>query len=375
MKKEKSRNSSREKVIAIIFIMALFLLAAGSTAKFSSTLRTNLSNIAIEYKKELSADAKPGDRIKGMINKFDSLYNDKILYVDKISGIDSSLRFFITGEFVSKQVLLGKQNWLFYKSEFDGNPIADYQGTDHMTLKQLENTKDCLADIKKIMESRGIRFVLMVPPNKEQVYKMYMPENIEIINDKSRTDVLIEYLNNNTNIDIVDPKAELIQVSEGYQTYYKYDSHWNQLGSYVGEQQLLEVLYGKRSYLEKQKILKFQLKEHENGDNGLANMVGMKWYFNDDAEYIVEDSIHDLDNWTVKNYSNEKAPHQESVLFIGDSFSTAMKPHLFHDFSEVNIIHTKEYYPEMLDLYKPDIIVLEFVERYSGNLSSFEIAK
>ena len=51
--------------------------------------------------------------------------------------------------------------------------------------------------------------------------------------DKTRTDLMAEFLSNQ-GINIVSPKNYLIDIHERLQLYYYYDTHWNQLGAYIG---------------------------------------------------------------------------------------------------------------------------------------------
>ena len=76
----------------------------------------------------------------------------------------------------STQVLKGKNNWLFYKTEMDGHPIWDYMGINHFTEDELAAMAANLTQMRDYFENeRGIDFYIMALPNKEIVYE----ENIE----------------------------------------------------------------------------------------------------------------------------------------------------------------------------------------------------
>ena len=68
--------------------------------------------------------------------------------------------------------MLGKDEWLFYSSENDGNPIDDYMGNNSFTEQEKEETKNNMLSIQKSLGQKNIEFCLLVPPNKEEVYQI-----------------------------------------------------------------------------------------------------------------------------------------------------------------------------------------------------------
>ena len=57
----------------------------------------------------------------------------------------------------------------------------------------------------------------------------------------------MDYLKQNTDVRVVYAKqTEIDQKSEDYKLWYKYDTHWNNLGAFVGEQALRQELQGER---------------------------------------------------------------------------------------------------------------------------------
>ena len=73
----------------------------------------------------------------------------------------------------------------------------------------------------------------------------------------------------------------------------------------------------------------------------------------------------------VSHYTNEKALLAKKIFLIGDSFRTAMIPALSEVFQEVYVIHRSDYTPEMLETVSPDYVVVEYVERYVGQMKDF----
>lgn len=50
---------------------------------------------------------------------------------------------------------------------------------------------------------------------------------------------IVDYLREKTDIPIIYPKERSNLLDSGYELYYKTDSHWNQIGGYIGARSLL----------------------------------------------------------------------------------------------------------------------------------------
>ena len=73
-------------------------------------------------------------------NKID-YFTDSLFGRTKLIAFNAGLTSLLTGGtyIESTQVLMGKNNMLFYKTELDGHPpVWDYMGIDHFSTQQLE---------------------------------------------------------------------------------------------------------------------------------------------------------------------------------------------------------------------------------------------
>ena len=62
-----------------------------------------------------------------------------------------------------------------------------------------------------------------------------------------------------------------------------------------------------------------------------------------------------------------------SVLVVRDSFATALQPFLNTQFNNTNYVHITSYYPSVIEECKPDVVVLQVVERYIDRLRTFKL--
>ncbi len=254
----------------------------------------------------------------------------------------------------SDQVLAGKGGWLFYKRADDGTSMQDYQGTSTFSEQKLASITQQLIRQRDTFAARGIRFVVMIVPNKEIIYSEYMPSTVYRTSEITRCDKLYEYITQNSDLEVVYPKKELFAAKSSYQVYYKYDTHWNFAGVYVGIQCLLRELYGTYEDISGARIVL----EHQEMSGDLASLVGMTEKYNDDNYYNF--------------YENDINPAQrvdDRLLVVGDSFSDLMVGELGYYFADVDRVGVWTFKMSMLDTYKPDVLLWECAERYADRLS------
>jgi hypothetical protein len=348
---------TRNRVVALVFICSTSFLGSLSFQKF-------YNEIFVQIK---STQVKSIPEFQKMIRALENSFAEHAFMRNIFAGIDANVGFYLTKELTSRQVLKGKDNWLFYKSRTDGMSMDDYQGISSFDDSKLRSILEKLTSTKSTLNSMGIRFILLIPSNKERIYSNKMPDAIPIVNKYNRTDKLVSYLRENAFDDVIYPKEELLSHRGQFQLYYKHDTHWNILGGFIAEQQLLEKLYGKRGTLLDQNVIKKIVLQKD-----LAKMVNMEWFFDDDYDYSLE-SLDPMKSDTDTCHVNENARYDNSILLIGDSFMKAFAPHICNDFKKACIINRSNYSPEILKTCSPDIVVIEFVERYSDQLSTWNL--
>lgn len=145
---------------------------------------------------------------------------------------------------ISTVTLFGNNGYLFHRNENDGTSLHDYIGDNHFSQKELEAIAANLEKEKKYVEQNGSKFVLLLIPNKETVYPEWMPSYISRADEMTREDLLVEYLRENTDVDVVYAKDILMRNKEQYPMYYRTDTHANMVGSLFIVSDLLRACYG-----------------------------------------------------------------------------------------------------------------------------------
>ena len=284
-------------------------------------------------------------------NKID-YFTDSLFGRTKLIAFNAGLTSLLTGGtyIESTQVLMGKNNMLFYKTELDGHPpVWDYMGIDHFSTQQLEAIAANLVATKAHLESKGIAFYVMCMPNKEIVYEENMPDTIARVSEVSRGVQLAEYMKENTDVTFVYPKDALIEKKKDAQLYYLTDTHCNQKGSFVAMQAFFKEVYGTCAELD-DVVFETGATDYV-GD--LAYIAGLADKFNIDTVYAFQRASAD-----------EAQYHDQVLLFVGDSFGGFLSAVCKGYYKEVHWEHPDKFEYSMYEEYQPDVVIFERADRY-----------
>lgn len=278
-------------------------------------------------------------------------FTNRLFTRTKLIALNTELTKLLTGGtyIESTQVLLGKNDWLFYKTEIDGHPIWDYMGINHFTEEELAAMAANLTQMRDYFEERGIDFFITALPNKEVVYEENMPDTIARVNEVSRSEQVAEYMWANTDLKYIYPKQQLLEAKEDYQIYYETDTHWNQIGAFIGMQEIFKEAYGTHAEADS---VSFRV-DSETFAGDLATIAGVTADYSNDTVYVFEAE------------SADEAQYRDEVCFVvGDSFSGFLSTIAKGYYKEVHWIYATDFTMDMVEELQPDVIIWETVERY-----------
>jgi hypothetical protein len=301
------------------------------------------------------------------LKEFDLYFKDNFGMRSFLVKLELALNYFLFRETPMKDVLIGNEGWMYYEpKKNDGITIEDFFGNVNYTPEKLKLIQTKLHSLNEYLKSKNIRFIFFITPNKNTIYPEYLPE--EILKKKSNYTRIhqIQQILEEERIDTIDLKSILTQKKsqEKYELYYKTDSHWNYLGAYWGYKSLLDKL-------------KIQPKEysfhqfyHPGGD--LAGMLSIDYliYENDIKSDTKPDSLKNCTSIYSKDSfyceSNVKLPR---LVMYRDSFSIWLIPYLKEHFSRsVYLWGTANIDLSIIEKEKPDIVIIQIVERHLDNL-------
>lgn len=355
----------RDKYIAIIFLLFILFIPASTIVKNflpesgndSSEERDVLENNGalrnddtdIEAQEDTSSENAEEN---GILVLRDNLgrFTEGMFLRKSLIKMNAGLTMLMTGNTYigSTQLLLGKNNWLFYKREDDGQPILDYMGVNHYTDNELVEIAVNLTETRNYLKEQGVDFYAIIVPNKEIVYAEYMPDTMVRVDEVSRGELVANYIREKTDLVFIYPKQAFFDVKENHQVYYTTDTHWNQKGAFIGLQEIFKEAYGTYADLDS---VKFDIhSEVYAGDLALIADVADKYSI--DTVYSFDLSTADASQY-----------RDETVLVVGDSFSGFLSMIAEGYYREVHWIDTSQFTMDMVEKYDADVIIWETGER------------
>jgi alginate O-acetyltransferase complex protein AlgJ len=311
----------------------------------------------------------------GIIAFQDNLYKKDFL-MEKVAWLRIEL-----GDRVFPQALLGKDGWMEYTSY--GN-IDDFQN-----VKPLRNKKDLVKQLKpfnNFLKSQGITLLIVVAPNKATIYPDKLPEQIKSLPTQSRLDILLSYLEESDLPVMVDLRPALWAARQKQDVYYKTNTHWNGYGAFVAYTMIINALESTYPELKPYEVSDFELVTAEPSVHDIpilihANFITEpKIFFKPKKDFV--QTLHPGDYYGYNRYSWISDSNLPTLLMFHDSFGfNYINDYLSMNFAESHYFHLRsmpEYLTrESIQQFKPDIIIIEIVERdlellpdYLSNFSS-----
>ncbi len=266
-----------------------------------------------------------------------------------------------TTDAYGRMVFEGKDGWLFYTGD---DTIPDYKGTDLFTLSELEAIRQRIQVFSDTLKSQGCEFVLMIEPNKEQLYSQYMPDSYGELTFYTRAQQVTDYLTA-CGFHVVYPIEELKEAAEEYpefDIYYRRDTHWNELGAYIGARALMAELG-----IDMPPIEELYIEPYPHDQPELSRAIGrsLKDTGYNIAGYINE-YMETFDALTDYLYRTTKSGVDgRRVLLAGDSFLLGLFPYVSQEFNDVTACFDRDaVVTQLLETVHPDVYVYEVLERY-----------
>lgn len=290
------------------------------------------------------------------------------LYKEEIDPYDDTIEFPIK-YLNNPRVIVGQSDWLYLNE----NNIPYYQGTNKIaTGSDMKKHIESYVRLNEMCKQVGKDFVILICPEKEEIYPEYMP-TMEIVDSTEVPIDVREYIKKYTDIKYLYPKEELLKYKKNYLVYKKYDSHWNTVGGYIAANELkkalgLDIIPLRDLKLKKEPALDADLAYYGNTSVDSLPM-SFKYVFenyksNHYPERIFANNPVTLDSYTT--HCNQG--FDKKVFLIGDSFRESMQEFIIKDFKELfyNTFTnaTQGFIKE--EVKRADTIVITLVERNEG---------
>lgn len=345
--------------LVIIFLLMIMLpnMLFGDSSKSSSAEQRTLS-------------AQPQfswANIQDYPAAYDAYYNDHLPLKSTLVAAYNNICWNVLNTSGNSSVIKGLDGWMFYnsKEKNDFDTLADYQHTALYSDEEMASIAAKLDDMRLQCEAAGANFYFVIFPNKHTIYgDDFLPSKYRVkINEESRTDQLVRYLTQNSDITVIYPKDSLIFAKEqadarGELLYQKTDTHWNEMGAWVAYEEMMR---------------KMNLSISTPGNimqsvRGTVTDLPKMLSFNDypldilyGREYRTDCAYMEWEDGAAVTTRSTDGNGKKLVMFR-DSYAQYMMTYMSRDFDEVTYVSGLHFDADYLEKLPTDVI-FELVER------------
>lgn len=341
----------KKKIGYLIYIAAVLLMVVLPFAGMSvaATNETTENKELVEFP-ELKTEEGWNVHYLGELGGY---FEEHFAFRQELVAANALLRGKLLGVSASDQVIVGKDDWLYYAGTLD-----DYLGENLMTDKGLANAVHNIGLMQQYIESRGSRFVITIAPDKNSVYGDNMPSNY-LQGEENNHSRLVPLLGQ-AGIHYVD----LYHIFQGSEEclYLQGDSHWNNKGALLACRRLMDAL-GKE--YDASLYSSYEIRKEYIGD--LAEMLYSVAVQPEDNVYYdripIYAFVNDAEDVEADWIETINPNGQGSLLMYRDSFGNSMLPFLANEFEHGYFSRLIPYNLGNLDQYQPEYVIVERVER------------
>jgi hypothetical protein len=216
--------------------------------------------------------------------------------------------------FGNDSVLVGREGRLFYLGEDSVRQSAGLILRD----ERVSETAALLARINAALATRGIKFLVAVPPNAPTIYEQDLPRWAQNHGRRTEYDLLLEQLATK-GVRAIDLRPVETGARSQGPVFYMHDTHWTARGALAGFDAIVEA-DGRSDWRLDPKSALSEPKSRDGGD--LTRMLGVEG-LTETAEDLALPSVQKelLSANPFGDYvatSDEPGP---TIMLIGDSFT------------------------------------------------------
>jgi alginate O-acetyltransferase complex protein AlgJ len=268
----------------------------------------------------------------------------------------------------SRRVVLGDEGWLFLG---DPEVIRGFEGLDPYSPGELGQVIAKLKSTRDTLNAHGIKFLVAVAPEKSSVYDDRLPAYIRVAkgNNATRTSDFVAACST-AGIPLMDLRRPwiaptIVQALD----FQRLDTHWNDMGAMHAAAAIRSKLASMGLSL---RAPRFESDWRTVPGGDLARFLGLERVLTETQIYLTK----------LDGLPTDPRPHLEELYFpeqtietgqtslpnlmlFRDSFGTRLAPILARSFNRTTVLWPNKPEVDVARVLreKPDVVVLEFVER------------
>lgn len=387
------QSPSQARVIADIAIIVIFVAAIGlplldmvlGIDTTPSSENRELAPVPGAIKALTQSDKGWSDRISGAKKHLGALPREVKLYTGDHFGFRNFLirqhgefKFNLLGVSSTHHVLLGKHDqstaddpagqWLYFNRY---RVIDHYRATDLFNDEELEQWRLVLEQRQQWLAAKGIRYLVLIAPNKHSIYPEYLPDEINRVGERTRTDQLMAYLSEHSNIEVIDSRPLLLKARKeqpDLRLFHRTDTHWNEVGAFLAYEAMAGRLADWFPAIKPMNWNDLTLRRSIEPAGDLSRLMGIQNRFKEHhlnldpnpprVARVQRDQFEE--NRVESTLENPELP---KLLLFRDSFGAALMPLLAQHFESATFIWTDQFNPRAVEETKPNVVISEMLER------------
>lgn len=258
-------------------------------------------------------------------------------------------------------VISGDDGWLYYMDSLD-----DYAGSRLMGERELFCVAHSFAMMQEYAKDRGISFLFVPVPNKNTVYGEYMPYYYQYKASEEKNLTGLYKMLDREKVSYVNLMEPFLQTEE--MIYHKRDSHWNNKGAAYAWELIMEKL--------KKPYLSYRGEPYEVRCDFEGDLDGMLFPAAVSAEeefYYTREHVYSYTGEVESNFDPKiltwNPSETGSLVMYRDSFGNALLPFMADSFGNAYFSRSVPYPLTDLDIYPPDVVVVERAERFLHDMA------
>ena len=305
--------------------------------------------------------------------EWDKYYADNFGLRKTLVGSYRFISVHALGTSLHPAVVLGKihggSRWYFFNGSAvnDGIGFESQLGKIPYSAAELALTAENVRRTAELLKQNGIKFLLMIVPDKQTVYPELLPDRFRPApNVQSRLAQFWSATEASDEAGFIDLRGVLSRSKGEGPLYLATDTHWTTEGAFVAYRAAIAALqlqdHGPAALKRSDTKWTFAGGAKGTGPGDCAMLMGLPM-FGGESHWDI----------TFPPKASLGRPRGRKLLVLGDSFFTVL--HALSDYFEFEfdkVVHLNgarsarsiHITQELLDTYKPDVVMLEAVERY-----------
>lgn len=316
--------------------------------------------------------------------EYDAWFSDHMGLRRQFINHSAWLDYYVFGKFPDSSIYeVGKTGDLNYIAEAI---IRDYARVNLRSPKNLYDLENAYQKISDWVEAHGAQFYVVQCVDKHTICPEQFVSGVIQLGDKSKTDLVMEHLDENTTVKHLYLKETMLEAKKQYPVYSKWGdpTHWTDRGAFIGYQAIMEMInrYSGMSLPVLQEA-DYRIEIKDGGMTFYENVHKedrMEFFTIAEPKAVRQDGLPNgfLEDYRHSTFLNEQAGNDLKLLIMGDSY---INSYIVEDFAE-SFAQTwmvwgdyTEKLPEVVETLQPDIVIYECAERVDRSSAVIALSK